>query len=441
MFSYIKAKNFKSLGNIDVNLTNSKGKKSKPKSMVILYGENGSGKSNFASVFYTLAETFRTMDIKDIVTKFLSNTEGNELSAQEIKRIKHHLRDTESIIKSSKTIGSTENMVLEYGFEIEGDKGSYLIEMDDHRIVREKLEFKIEKNKGCYYDIKKEGCKLNKKVFLDKEYYNETMKNINKFWGKHTLISILLYEISEKSDGYLTGVVNPNFIKVIDYLTSFSCRVKIGNKVERGKIGVHHDILRSLERGVIPLDQEDQIDKAKELLDELFTSLYVDIKEVYYKKEYRESEIEYDLYCKKLIANEIRDINFEMESTGTQQILELIPLIISAVEGHVVVMDEFDSGIHDLLVSNLLISLKESMKGQLILTTHNTMLMESNIDKGSLYFILVDGDGNKDIVCITDFEDRIHPNNNVRSRYLKGMYYGVPSVREIDFEDLVSILD
>ena len=51
MFTYLKLKNYKSLINFEVDLTESR---NTPKKLVSIYGENGVGKSNFVDSFYTL---------------------------------------------------------------------------------------------------------------------------------------------------------------------------------------------------------------------------------------------------------------------------------------------------------------------------------------------------------------------------------------------------
>lgn len=48
MFEYIRLKNFKSFGDIEFNLLDKKGN---PKKLILLYGENGIGKSNFTRMF------------------------------------------------------------------------------------------------------------------------------------------------------------------------------------------------------------------------------------------------------------------------------------------------------------------------------------------------------------------------------------------------------
>lgn len=69
MFEYIRLKNFKSFGDIEFNLLDKKGN---PKRLILLYGENGIGKSNLASAFFMLSETLRTMDVRDIMQSILS---------------------------------------------------------------------------------------------------------------------------------------------------------------------------------------------------------------------------------------------------------------------------------------------------------------------------------------------------------------------------------
>ena len=57
MFRYVKLKNYKSLVDLNVDFTE---KKDTPKKLILIYGENGAGKSNFATSFFTLFELIRT---------------------------------------------------------------------------------------------------------------------------------------------------------------------------------------------------------------------------------------------------------------------------------------------------------------------------------------------------------------------------------------------
>ena len=101
-------------------------------------------------------------------------------------------------------------------------------------------------------------------------------------------------------------------------------------------------------------------------------------------------------------------------------------------------IDELDSGIHDFLFSCVLKDLYYyKMKGQLIITTHNTTLLETKIKKDYIYLFNIDSNGKKILIPITEYE-REHPNTNFRKRYLKGLYGGIPMIDDIDFDDILN---
>ena len=142
----------------------------------------------------------------------------------------------------------------------------------------------------------------------------------------------------------------------------------------------------------------------------------------------------------KEIAGKIRDIDFSLESTGTQSIIQQLPFMLVAVKGSVAIIDEFDTGIHDLLVKSLINSLNNDINGQLILTTHNTLLMESEIPKDSIYVINELSSNNKEIQCILHYDNKISNKNNIRNQYLLGKYSGIPDETNINFKELINMV-
>ncbi len=440
MFTHVKIKNYKSLINLDVDLY---AKKKEAKPLIIIYGENGVGKSNFATVFYTLCESLRTMSIKDSLQKLIDADETKDIVSEESfkKFIARNLKDTESIIKSCKTINSTENMVLEFEFEIENRNGKYLIEYDNSKIVHEKLEYVLNKNKTLFFEIIENKINVNQKIFEDSIYYKEFIDLLEKYNGKHSFLSILVFEIGDKAEGYVNQRINARLYEVLAAFMTMSIRVKSVYGSERGNMGVSHKILSDLGKGMISIEDERELNSAERMVNEFFTLAYSDIKEAYYKRETIDENIKYSLFFKKLIYGKVVDVDFELESTGTQYLLQIIPFLLMSVEGQTVIIDELDTGIHDLLINNILCNITDSIKGQLIITTHNTMLLESDINTECIYTFVVDKDANKELVPIVNFEDRTHPNLNYRNRYLKGMYGGVPIARDLDFDELLEMME
>lgn len=438
MIRYVLLKNYRSLIDFSVDLT---GKRGLPKKLVLVYGENGVGKSNFASAFYTLYETLRTKSIKDMLENIMERAgeEAEDISLQNY--LKKNFRDIEAIIKNCKTTNSKENMVLEFGFKLKGKNGVYRLETDDRKIVSEYLEFVLNKNKTTFFDINEGKIKFNENIVKNQEYAEEIDKLVRQYWGKHSLLSLLIGEIEDKKEGYVKNQICKGLYDVIAYFMTVSIRVKDGYRAEKGKMGTYHEILGNLEGGSIALSSIEELDKAEMFLNEFFTHLYSDVKQVFYERKIEEDEVKYRLVFKKLMYDRLIDIDFNKESTGTQYLLELLPFFMASIEGETVVLDEMDTGIHDLLVSTILEDLYESIKGQIIITTHNTMLLESDLPKDSIYIFNIDENANKELLPLNAFEERIHPNLNIRKRYLKGLYGGIPMSMDIDFGELSDIIE
>lgn len=441
MFTRVKIKNYKSLINLDVDLS---AKKKQPKPLVVIYGENGVGKSNFATAFCTLCESLRTMLARTKLQKLIDKDklEGLIYDEEFIKFIAENLKDTESIIKSCKTINSTENMSLEFEFVIEGRQGRYLIEYDDSKIVHEKLEYVLNKNRTLFFEIAEDKIKINEKIFTDGEYLKYFYDLLEKYNGKHSFLSILMFEDEGKADGYVIQRISERLYEVLLSFMLMSVRVKSAFGLERGFGASCYKVFKNLGEGVISIEDEEELNKAEKMVNEFFTLAYSDIKEAYYKREKTDGKIKYSLFFKKMMYGKIVDVSYELESTGTQALLQIMPFLLMSVEGKTVIIDELDTGIHDLLINNILCNISDSAKGQLIVTTHNTMFLESSdINPEYIYTFFVDKDANKELVPIVEFEDRTHPNLNYRNRYLKGMYGGIPFTRYIDFDELLEIME
>ena len=96
MFEYIKLKNFKSFGDVTFDLTDKSGNEKK---LILIFGENGIGKSNLTSAFYMLLETLRTMDVRDLFENILENSPEKMTNESFLSFLKSNFRDIEALIK------------------------------------------------------------------------------------------------------------------------------------------------------------------------------------------------------------------------------------------------------------------------------------------------------------------------------------------------------
>lgn len=437
MFEYVKLKNFKSFGDVEFNLLDRKGN---PKKLILLYGENGIGKSNLASAFFMLSETLRTMDVRDIMQSFLSENPESMSDEMFARIIKMRYKDLETLIRENKMVSSSDTMYLEFGFKLRDKSGKYILETNDSQIIHERLEYVLTKNKGIYFDITPSKTNISTKIFLEKTAYQEIKQACVKYWGKHSLLSILMHESDDKADEYIKEQLADNFDCILEFLSRISCKVKFGSRQERGIIGLPHEIFGDFDEGDVYQDEEHLLDKTEKMLNEFFKHTYRDVEKVFYKRTFKENNIHYQLMQTKMIAGKLRDIEFSMESTGTQSLLQLLPFMLVVVKGSTAVIDEFDTGVHDLLVKSLVQSLYNNLSGQLIMTTHSTLLMESDIPKECIYVITELPEGEKEIKCITHYDNKIHTNTNIRNQYMNGTYKGIPEPTSIDFHSLLSTL-
>ena len=170
MFTCVKLKNFKSFNDITLDLTD---KNNRPKSLVLIYGENGIGKSNLASAFYMLSETLRTMEFRDLMQEIFNNKPKN-ISDSELRSLfTSRFKDIETLINENKTVDSTENLYMEFHLDIKGKNAKYILEMNNSEIVHESLDCILAKNKGHAIDISPKRAFLSEKIFKDKSIIDD----------------------------------------------------------------------------------------------------------------------------------------------------------------------------------------------------------------------------------------------------------------------------
>lgn len=119
-------------------------------------------------------------------------------------------------------------------------------------------------------------------------------------------------------------------------------------------------------------------------------------------------------------------ILFELESTGTQNLVQLFPSFFHCShKGGLLILDEFSSGFHNDL-EKLLIRyfMKYSTNAQLLFVTHSTNLLSNSILRpDQLYTVEFDTNGSH----INRFSDeQPREAQNIEKMYLGGVFGGLP---------------
>lgn len=441
MFTYVKAKNFKSLKDIEFNLNKTK---TKTNQFISIYGENGSGKTNIVELFKLLQQSImsRATDIamNKMPKEFWKIQE--EMSDQLPTEIRQIFQLSFNL-KEYRMLDEEEATEIEYGFKINNKDGFYYIKFDDE-IIEEKLYYMAGKQRAYIFQINKENNKitknLNKNIFINEKYNEELIDGIDKYWGKYTFLSLLSFETIEKNKDYIDNNISKNIIEVIDRIWLMTVHVDKGalKIIPDGFVKVRK--LNNIQKGIIKKDKLPEIKKYENVLNIFFTQAYADIKEVKYEINEKEDRIHYELYFNKMIGGQIKSIPSRLESDGTRRILNQFDTIIGSLLGETVIIDEIDNGIHVVLMKNIIMSIKDEITGQLIITTHNTLLLEV-LPKENIYILSTDRNGNKMINSIKEYGIKIQKNNNARDLYFKGVFGGIPTTNYIDFEEIKYALE
>ena len=441
MFTYVKAKNFKSLKDIEFNLNKTK---TKTNQFISIYGENGSGKTNIVELFKLLQQS--TMSRATDIAMNKMPKEFWKIQEEMSDQLPTEIRQIFQLsfnLKEYRMLDEEEATEIEYGFKINNKDGFYYIKFNDE-IIEEKLYYMAGKQRAYLFQINKENNKiiknLNKNIFINEKYNEELIDGIDKYWGKYTFLSLLSFETIEKNKDYIDNNISKNIIEVIDRIWLMTVHVDKGalKIMPDGFVKVRK--LNNIQKGIVKKDKLPEIKKYENVLNIFFTQAYADIKEVKYEINEKEDRIHYELYFNKMIGGQIKSIPSRLESDGTRRILNQFDTIIGSLLGETVIIDEIDNGIHDVLMKNIIMSIKDEITGQLIITTHNTLLLEI-LPKENIYILSTDRNGNKTINSIKEYGIKIQKNNNARDLYFKGVFGGIPTTNYIDFEEIKYALE
>jgi AAA15 family ATPase/GTPase len=130
-----------------------------------------------------------------------------------------------------------------------------------------------------------------------------------------------------------------------------------------------------------------------------------------------------------------RAMSIAAQSDGTVRLLTLIPALYSAMnEKKTVVIDEIDNSIHPNLMFELIrFYANNKSNGQLIFTTHTTKLLnQQELVRPDEVWLTEKSEGNTRIFSLNDF--KLHNTLNIENGYLDGRYGAVPIIEELSIE-------
>lgn len=148
-----------------------------------------------------------------------------------------------------------------------------------------------------------------------------------------------------------------------------------------------------------------------------------------------------NLTAKKLVAyHQMADgkeakFDIRQESDGSQRVIDLLPVFLELTEknsNRVYVIDELDRSLHTLLTRRLLegylASCSTDTRTQLLLTTHDVMLMNQQLlRRDEMWVAERNASGTSTLLSFSDYKD-VRYDKDIRKSYLQGRLGGIPRI-------------
>ena len=124
------------------------------------------------------------------------------------------------------------------------------------------------------------------------------------------------------------------------------------------------------------------------------------------------------------------DVAFDFETEESEGTKTLFRMMISMIDiirnGRVLLIDEIDTSLHTQLVEFIIGMFNSSECAQLIYTSHNTHLLNTDFQRrDQVYFVNKREDGSSDLYSLYDYKD-FRDTLDMEKAYLQGRFDAIP---------------
>ena len=423
-FSMLASNAVKELENSSEGVNNvfwDKNNKNKYLKSAVVYGANGSGKSNLLSAI-------------GFFRRFILSSSNDRQADDEIMTIPFLLStETENKPSSFEMVFVIDAIRFRYGFEATKKiiTAEWLFGFDTENSNKE----------STYFTRENQNIKVSNKNFKEgKGLENNTRPNALFL----STVAQLNGEVSNKIQNWLKA--NINVISGLeDATTAYTIgrfqdqeefRKKIINFFKLTNLGIEdikmeEPVLDNLSK-ILPQKREN------EKIASLIQDLQKELKDRM-KKGGDAREISINAFHKKFDeANKLIDtiaLDFELESKGTQKLFGLLgPWFDTLEKGKILIVDELDSRLHTKLTTELLKIFQSGINtknAQLIFASHDTNLLRNDLfRRDQIWFTEKDNSGSTDLYSLVEY--KINQATSVRNDasfekdYLIGKYGAIP---------------
>ncbi len=393
------------------------------KSVLGIYGQNGSGKTTVLEVTKLLKNILCGNKLPDYFDKFINNECEN---AQISYTFFINSNTSKQLVTYTFLIGLIDEKYQIYSEKIvskeyiETEKKwkpqVTLIECNHQEIVLKKLANKISKESlielRVAHDIDKGSSfifhKRNNKILLE-QLANIELDDNNRLVDVLRLLPLYGQTGLIIIENDVMGSINLNTYVPINLYLSSNTSLKMGeipvNLLKPNEMSM--EVFKDLEMVIKQIDI---------VLNAIIPSLRLEIANQ--KKQFLKNGEEGISFEIVSVRNN-KLIPLKYESEGIKRLISVISSMIAAFNNYSIclMIDEFDSGIFEYLLGELVEIIDESAKGQFVFTSHNLRALEKLSYKS---IIVTTANPNNRYIQLTG----IKSNNNVRDYYYTNILLG-----------------
>ena len=385
-----------------------------------LFGANASGKTNFTKAIVVL---------KKLV---LESLEANR-------------NDMANIIRPFLLNGENINLPTEFeiSFISNGHHFRYGISILSGEVLEEWLYWKENTRETMLFHREKQTIKYNRRSFSEADDFVEEYDDgyiVKKTKKNIPFISVLSTFDGEISNCVISWFEKLNIISGINaqgfqYFTTELLENDLDFKVWA------LDILKSFQIDDIRVVEEERkkIPRSKEIENSGLVDVISKLEDFIDKNKVLSKSIE--VIKESSNANGKYVLPLSLESEGTRKLIYLLgPLYDVVNNNEILVIDEFDNKFHSLL-SRFILNLFHKYKGsksQLILTCHDTNLLDSDLfRRDQIWFVEKNPSHESQLYSLLEYKEHYARRNDSYGRdYLLGKYGAIPLFSDVQIKNL-----
>jgi len=376
----------------------------------LIYGANGSGKSNLISAV-------------DFMKSMVQNSFFDESIIKRCEKFKFRIK-SEDEPSMFEIVFIKDDVLYQYGFEISDNNinGEWL-----YRKSRRMTPLFI--RKGSHYD----SIELKGELTTHAEAIKQHVRENALFISTAAMFNIPIAKIVRDWFSNDLHIITPDYDTPADTVSYLETDEKKKNEVL--------DFLKRADFSIEDFELNIKEEKVNEKLAEIISKQLLknlaakENTNINLKRRLIDLKTKHYVYDdNNKSVDEILLPFVKYQSNGTIKFFELAgPILDSLKNGKTIFIDEIDSRLHCALVRyiiSLFNSIDKNIKNaQLICTTHDVLLLEEPIRRDQIWFVQKNQYGESDLYSLNDFKD-IRKNDLLLKKYLLGVFGAIPFIKE-----------